>query len=79
MGEIGPSPPGRAAALEASAIGNIHRDFHTEPEINGLRGFPFHTRAPDIDSDRGSKGLPPAAIFPDDGVGRKAIIMKLAS
>jgi hypothetical protein len=66
-------------ALEASAISDVHRDFHTEPEINGLRGFPFHTHAPDIDSDRGSKELPPAAIFPDEQACRKMIIMKLPS
>jgi two-component system sensor histidine kinase UhpB len=30
------------APFERSTIGNVHRDFHTEPEINGLRGFPFH-------------------------------------
>ena len=26
-----------------SAIGNVHRDFHAEPEISRLRCFPFHT------------------------------------
>jgi hypothetical protein len=30
------------APFEQSTISNIHRDFHAEPEINGLRGFPFH-------------------------------------
>jgi hypothetical protein len=27
-------------------IGDVHGDFHAEPEINGLRGFPFHVEAP---------------------------------
>jgi hypothetical protein len=45
-GGIGRTPPLRAGAFDASAIGNIHRDFHTEPEINGLRGFPFHIPTP---------------------------------
>jgi hypothetical protein len=31
------------APCERSTISNVHRDFHAEPEINGLRGFPFHT------------------------------------
>lgn len=29
-----------------SALGNVHRDFHTEPEISSLRRFPFHIEAP---------------------------------
>jgi hypothetical protein len=31
------------APFERSTISNVHRDFHAEPEINSLRGFPFHT------------------------------------
>jgi hypothetical protein len=32
-----------------SALGNVHRDFHAEPEISGLRCFPFHDEAPVMD------------------------------
>jgi len=32
-----------------SALGNVHRDFHTEPEISSLRCFPFHDEAPVMD------------------------------
>jgi hypothetical protein len=32
----------RVGAQQTSAVGNVHRDFHAEPEINGLRSFPFH-------------------------------------
>jgi hypothetical protein len=32
----------RVGAQQTSAVSNVHRDFHAEPEINGLRSFPFH-------------------------------------
>ena len=32
--------------LSGSALGDVHRDFHAEPEISGLRSFPFHDDAP---------------------------------
>jgi hypothetical protein len=31
-------------------VGDVHGDFHAEPKINGLRGFPFHTESPVIES-----------------------------
>ena len=39
-----PPQPARLLTPFASALGDVHRDFHTEPEISGLRSFPFHKR-----------------------------------
>ena len=30
------------AAAVRSAVGHVHRDFHTEAQVNGSRCFPFH-------------------------------------
>jgi hypothetical protein len=35
-----------AAAAFASAIGDVHRDFHAEPQIDRCRGFPLHGNTP---------------------------------
>jgi hypothetical protein len=29
-----------------SAVGDVHRDFHAEAQIDGLRGFPCHIESP---------------------------------
>ena len=42
-----PPQPARLLTPYASALGDVHRDFHTEPEISRLRSFPFHKDAPD--------------------------------
>jgi hypothetical protein len=34
--------PARLLTPSASALGDVHRDFHAEPEISRLRSFPFH-------------------------------------
>jgi hypothetical protein len=36
----------QAAPRQTSAIADVHRDFHAEPEINGLGFFPSHGLAP---------------------------------
>jgi hypothetical protein len=76
--EIGRSPLARADALRTSTIGNVHRDFHTEPEINGLRGFPFHTRILRQLAKSGL-GLPHDPILCFVWLRAHGIIMKLAS
>jgi hypothetical protein len=44
--ETGALAPAGSAPFQLLAVGDIHRDFHTKPEIDSLRGFPFHTESP---------------------------------
>jgi hypothetical protein len=74
---IGRSPLARASALRTSTIGNVHRDFHTEPEINSLRGFPFHKHI--LRQLTATSGLPYNPILCSPAVGANGIIMKLPS
>jgi hypothetical protein len=76
--KIGRSPLARAGALRTSTIGNVHRDFHTEPEINSLRGFPFHKRIL-RQLTYGGQGLPYTRILGSPATGANGIIMKLPS
>jgi hypothetical protein len=43
---MGAARGARAGTRVTSAIGDVHRDFHAEPEINRLRSFPLHDFAP---------------------------------
>jgi hypothetical protein len=49
--EMGTPPLTDGAPCQRLAVGNVHRDFHAEPEVDGLRGFPFHTESPRVDED----------------------------
>ena len=65
------SPLARADTGVTSAIGDVHRDFHAETEINRLRSFPLHDVAPSV-------GLLTAMIYrqahlPRAGVGRNQV------
>src|SRR5437660_300126 len=39
------SPPPGSRPDQLLAIGDVHRDFHTKPEINRFRSFPAHSFA----------------------------------
>jgi hypothetical protein len=56
----------------ASAIGDVHRDFHAKAEINRLRSYPFH--------DESSFDVSAApTMFRNTGGGGNGIIMNVAS
>jgi hypothetical protein len=71
-----------AAGLVWLAIGDVHRDFHAEPEINRSRGFPFHVNAPvgmNCPGTGVNGALLLAAMFRNEALGRNGMIMKLGS
>jgi hypothetical protein len=46
---MGAPPLASGAPCERLAVGDVHRDFHAEPEVDGVRGFPSHSESPRVD------------------------------